>query len=86
MYDGTRCSSNSSAPGNVPFPLHQQVNFFNTAVVGVVQPFRQMLLHVRLEVLVCLPALQQIRVTAEGGSATCVYYLLYDITIYYIDA
>lgn len=78
MYDGTPCSSSSSVPGNVPFPLHQQMNFFNTAVVGVVQSFRQMLLHVRLEVLVCLPTLQQITVTvAEGGSATCVYYLLY---------
>lgn len=77
MHDGTPCSSNSSVPGNVPFPLHQQVNFFNTAVVGVVQSFRQMLLHVRLEVLVCLPTLQQITVTvAEGGSATYVYYLL----------
>lgn len=79
MYDGTPCSSSSSVPGNVPFPLHQQVNFFNTAVVGIVQSFRQMLLHVRFEVLVYLSTLQQITVTeAEGGSATCVYYLLYD--------
>lgn len=40
-------------PGNVPFPVHQQMNFLNTAVVGIVQPFGQMLLQIRLEVLVC---------------------------------
>lgn len=46
-------------PGNVPLPLHQQVNVFNASVVGVVQPLRQMLLHVWLKVLVCPLTLKQ---------------------------
>lgn len=88
MYDPCSSSSSSSVPGNVPFPLHQQVNFFNAAVVGVVQSFRQMLLHIRLEVLVCLPTLQQITVQQwqkEGQLHVCITDFMI-ITVYYINA
>lgn len=51
--------SRSSVPGNVPLPLHQQVNLLNTSVVGVVQSLRQMLLHEWLKVLVGLLTLKQ---------------------------
>lgn len=46
-------------PGNVPLPLHQQVNVFDALAVAVVQPLRQMLLHVWLKVLVCFFTLKQ---------------------------
>lgn len=53
------------------------MNFLNTAVVGVVQPFGQMLLHVRLEVLLCPPALQQATGTIAASGTLGYYYLLH---------
>lgn len=38
-------------PGDVPLPLHEQVDVLDPAVVGVVEPLGQVLLQVRLEVL-----------------------------------
>lgn len=46
-------------PGHVPLSLHQEVHFLDSPVVGVVQPLGEVLLQVRLEVLVRLPALKE---------------------------
>lgn len=45
-------------PGNVPLPLHQQMNVFDATVVGVVQSLWQVLLQVRLKVLLCFLTLK----------------------------
>jgi hypothetical protein len=42
---------NVTVPGHMPLPLHQKMDVFDAAVVGVVQPFGKVLLQVRLEVL-----------------------------------
>lgn len=55
----TSCCSSTSVPGNVPLPLHQQMNLLNPSVVGVVQSLWQMLLHVWLEVLFCFLTLER---------------------------
>lgn len=46
----------------MPLPVHQQMNLLDPSVVAVVKSLWQMLLHVWLEVLVCLLTLEQRKV------------------------
>ena len=45
----------------MPFPLHHNMDVLNAAVVGIVEPFGQMLLQVWLKVLAWLLALRGVR-------------------------
>lgn len=47
----TPLGSQVSSPGDVPLPVHEQLDVLDPAVVGVVEPLGQVLLQVRPEVL-----------------------------------
>lgn len=49
----------ATVPCDVPLSVHQQVDFLDASIVGVMQPFGQVLLQVRLKVLLRLLTLQQ---------------------------
>lgn len=59
------CLSVPLVPGNVPLPVHQEMDILNALIVGVVQSLWQVLLQVRFEVLVCFLTLQENNTSRE---------------------
>lgn len=59
------CLSGPLVPGNVPLPVHQEMDILNALIVGVVQSLWQVLLQVRFEVLVCFLTLQENNMSRE---------------------
>ena len=54
-----------AVPGNVPLPLHQEMDVLDATVVGVVQAFGKVLLQVGLKVLLRFLTLSQMEKNLE---------------------
>lgn len=80
------CLSVPLVPGNVPLPVHQEMDILNALIVGVVQSLWQVLLQVRFEVLVCFLTLQENNTSRELTDTSISCFFLCIIFFFYNTA